>query len=78
MSDHNGNGHSRSALDSATKLGGSLIRALPSGFLSLVLLIAFMLYIIRGIQTERIEAMRAFAIACTSALQNSAPGVNNR
>jgi hypothetical protein len=65
-------------LGSATKLGGTLIHALPSGFLSLVLLIAFMLWVIRGIQTERIEAMRAFALACTQALQNSAPGVNNR
>jgi hypothetical protein len=53
MSDHdNGNGYNRSMLGSATKLGGTLIHALPSGFLSLVLLIAFMLWIIRGIQTD--------------------------
>jgi hypothetical protein len=69
----NGNGN-RGVLGSVTKLGSGIIQALPSGFLSLVLLIAFMLWIIRDIQTERIDAMREFAVACTKALQSSQPG----
>ena len=70
----NGNGDPKGVVAAATRLGGGVIKALPSGFLSLVLLIAFMLYIIRDIQTERILAMKAFALSCSEALMKSQPG----
>ena len=71
---HDNGNDPKGVVGAVSRLGTGIIRALPSGFLTLVLMICFILWMIRDLNSERIEAMKMFALSCTEALMKSQPG----